>query len=147
MNDVAVPLASVLAFCRLNVRFVLLQRPAVLRPNGPIYQAIDATTLQARNIETWPFFNQVIWLGLCIAPALLQCSIFWAAVLTVGGSGLSQVQATLTPTSDSSVAVKFDEFKILGLVSFYDSVPAAPCNPSYFISATSCCHADSCKSS
>ena len=76
MNDVAVPLASVLAFCRLNVRFVLLQRPAVLRPNGPIYQAIDATTLQARNIETWPFFNQVIWLGLCIASVLLQCSIF-----------------------------------------------------------------------
>ncbi|GJP31961.1 hypothetical protein CLOM_g16513 [Closterium sp. NIES-68] len=34
-------------------------RPFFLRPSGPIFQAIDAETLQARNLETWPFFNQV----------------------------------------------------------------------------------------
>eukprot|EP00475_Leptophrys_vorax_P033262 TRINITY_DN52050_c0_g1_i1.p1 TRINITY_DN52050_c0_g1~~TRINITY_DN52050_c0_g1_i1.p1 ORF type:complete len:264 (+),score=23.53 TRINITY_DN52050_c0_g1_i1:134-925(+) len=60
-------------------------KPFFLRPQGPIFQAIDAETLQARNMETWPFFNQV--------------------------------QATLTPTSDSSVDVKFDVFKILSLIS------------------------------
>ncbi|CAI5490822.1 unnamed protein product [Closterium sp. Naga37s-1] len=34
-------------------------RPFFLRPSGPIFQAIDGETLQARNLETWPFFNQV----------------------------------------------------------------------------------------
>lgn len=47
----------------LLVRFLLLwQRPKSLRPNGKIYQAINADTLRAQNIETWPFFNQVIHL-------------------------------------------------------------------------------------
>ncbi|KAL5096345.1 hypothetical protein RYX36_000672 [Vicia faba] len=34
------------------------KRPKFLRPNGKIYQAINADTLRAQNIETWPFFNQ-----------------------------------------------------------------------------------------
>ncbi|THG06619.1 hypothetical protein TEA_005242 [Camellia sinensis var. sinensis] len=34
------------------------QRPKLLRPNGKIYQAINADTLRAQNLETWPFFNQ-----------------------------------------------------------------------------------------
>jgi len=33
--------------------------PKALRKLGPIYQCIDTRTLQAKNIETWPFFNQV----------------------------------------------------------------------------------------
>ncbi|XP_074555730.1 putative plastid-lipid-associated protein 4, chloroplastic [Curcuma longa] len=36
-----------------------VQRPKFLRPNGKIYQAINADTLRAQNIETWPYFNQV----------------------------------------------------------------------------------------
>lgn len=36
-----------------------LQRPNLLRPNGAIYQAINADTLRAQNLQTWPFFNQV----------------------------------------------------------------------------------------
>ena len=34
-------------------------RPAFLRPNGTIYQSINAGSLKARNQETWPFFNAV----------------------------------------------------------------------------------------
>ncbi|KAL3701436.1 hypothetical protein R1sor_019458 [Riccia sorocarpa] len=34
-------------------------RPSFLRPNGPIYQAINTDTLRAQNLESWPFFNQV----------------------------------------------------------------------------------------
>ncbi|CAM6087482.1 unnamed protein product [Calypogeia fissa] len=34
-------------------------RPALFRPNGPIYQAINADTLRAQNLETWPYFTQV----------------------------------------------------------------------------------------
>ncbi|THU45928.1 hypothetical protein C4D60_Mb02t23130 [Musa balbisiana] len=37
----------------------LIQRPKFLRPNGEIYQAINADTLRAQNMETWPYFNQV----------------------------------------------------------------------------------------
>lgn len=60
-----------------------LNKPFLFRPQGPIFQSLDSETLQARNMETWPLFNQV--------------------------------QASLTPTSASSVDVKFDEFKILGM--------------------------------
>ncbi|CAO1943814.1 unnamed protein product [Urochloa humidicola] len=35
------------------------QRPKYLRPFGKIYQAINADTLRAQNMETWPYFNQV----------------------------------------------------------------------------------------
>ncbi|KAJ3672937.1 hypothetical protein LUZ60_006311 [Juncus effusus] len=35
------------------------QRPKFLRPNGKIYQAINADSLRAQNMETWPYFNQV----------------------------------------------------------------------------------------
>ncbi|KAL0051262.1 hypothetical protein WJX82_004403 [Trebouxia sp. C0006] len=35
------------------------KRPAVLRPNGPIFQYIDAPNGKARNQESWPFFNSV----------------------------------------------------------------------------------------
>jgi hypothetical protein len=38
-----------------------VQRPKLLRPNGAIYQAINADTLRAQNLETWPYFNQVSW--------------------------------------------------------------------------------------
>ncbi|XP_020552809.1 probable plastid-lipid-associated protein 4, chloroplastic isoform X3 [Sesamum indicum] len=34
------------------------KRPKFLRPNGKIFQAINADTLRAQNMETWPFFNQ-----------------------------------------------------------------------------------------
>lgn len=34
-------------------------RPPFLRPQGPIFQTIDAESLKARNNETFPFFNQV----------------------------------------------------------------------------------------
>ncbi|KAI3755237.1 hypothetical protein L1987_55033 [Smallanthus sonchifolius] len=34
------------------------KRPKILRANGKIYQAINADTLRAQNMETWPFFNQ-----------------------------------------------------------------------------------------
>lgn len=34
-------------------------RPAFLRPFGDIYQTIRAEKLEARNQETWPFFNAV----------------------------------------------------------------------------------------
>ncbi|KAL5209975.1 hypothetical protein ABZP36_005598 [Zizania latifolia] len=34
-------------------------RPKFLRPFGVIYQAINADTLRAQNMETWPYFNQV----------------------------------------------------------------------------------------
>jgi hypothetical protein len=59
-------------------------RPAFLRPNGPIYQAINTDTLRAQNLETWPTFNQVT--------------------------------ANLEPVSGSKVIVKFDQFKIGGLI-------------------------------
>lgn len=61
------------------------QRPKLLRPNGPIFQAINNDTLRAQNLETWPFFNQVT--------------------------------ANLTPLSGKKVAVKFDVFKLGGLIS------------------------------
>lgn len=61
------------------------KKPEFLRPSGPIYQCIDNESLQALNIESWPFFNQV--------------------------------QATLTPTSKSSVDVKFDTFKIFSIIN------------------------------
>ncbi|CAL5183129.1 unnamed protein product [Lathyrus oleraceus] len=64
MNSVKEPLNSDL----LNGKWELLyttsqsilqtKRPKLLRPNGKIYQAINADTLRAQNIETWPFFNQ-----------------------------------------------------------------------------------------
>ncbi|KAK6121033.1 hypothetical protein DH2020_045223 [Rehmannia glutinosa] len=38
-------------------------RPKFLRPNGKIYQAINVDTLRAQNMETWPFFNQLIALA------------------------------------------------------------------------------------
>ncbi|KAH7654755.1 Plastid lipid-associated protein/fibrillin conserved domain-containing protein [Dioscorea alata] len=61
------------------------QRPKFLRPNGKIYQAINADTLRAQNMETWPYFNQVT--------------------------------ADLVPINARRVAVRFDTFKIFGLIS------------------------------
>ncbi|KAK4739665.1 hypothetical protein R3W88_003362 [Solanum pinnatisectum] len=63
-NKVKEPLKSSL----LNGKWELLyttsqsilqtKRPKFLRANGKIYQAINADTLRAQNMETWPFFNQ-----------------------------------------------------------------------------------------
>ena len=39
---------------------LLMQRPKFLRPYGTIYQAINTDTLRAQNMETLPYFNQVI---------------------------------------------------------------------------------------
>jgi len=61
------------------------ERPKFLRPNGAIYQAINADTLRAQNLQTWPYFNQVT--------------------------------ATLEPVNSKKVIVKFDYFKIGGLIS------------------------------
>ncbi|XP_077212754.1 putative plastid-lipid-associated protein 4, chloroplastic isoform X2 [Tasmannia lanceolata] len=90
VNAIKAPLKSEL----LNGKWELLyttsrtilqtQRPKFLRPNGKIYQAINADTLRAQNMETWPYFNQVT--------------------------------ADLEPLSASKVAVKFDTFKIAGLI-------------------------------
>ncbi|MCD9559587.1 hypothetical protein HAX54_017638 [Datura stramonium] len=89
-NKVKEPLKSSL----LNGKWELLyttsqsilqtKRPKFLRANGKIYQAINADTLRAQNIETWPFFNQAI--------------------------------ASLVPLNARRVAVKFDSFKIAGLI-------------------------------
>ncbi|XP_049388260.1 probable plastid-lipid-associated protein 4, chloroplastic [Solanum stenotomum] len=43
---------------RVLISLLLSQRPKFLRANGKIYQAINADTLRAQNMETWPFFNQ-----------------------------------------------------------------------------------------
>ncbi|OAY44898.1 probable plastid-lipid-associated protein 4, chloroplastic [Manihot esculenta] len=59
------------------------QRPKFLR-SITNYQAINADTLRAQNMESWPFFNQVT--------------------------------ADLTPLNAKKVAVKFDFFKIAGLI-------------------------------
>ncbi|KAK2966635.1 hypothetical protein RJ640_002333 [Escallonia rubra] len=59
------------------------QRPKVLRSRTN-YQAINAETLRAQNMESWPFFNQVT--------------------------------ADLTPLNAKKVGVKFDYFKIAGLI-------------------------------
>ncbi|CAN6316134.1 unnamed protein product [Urochloa humidicola] len=65
VNQVKEPLKSDL----LNGKWELLyttstsilqpQRPKYMRPFGKIYQAINADTLRAQNMETWPYFNQV----------------------------------------------------------------------------------------
>ncbi|XP_019243562.1 PREDICTED: probable plastid-lipid-associated protein 4, chloroplastic isoform X3 [Nicotiana attenuata] len=60
------------------------KRLKILRPTGKIYQAINADTLRAQNMETWPFFNQAT--------------------------------ANLVPLNERRVAVKFDSFKIAGLI-------------------------------
>ncbi|KDP38889.1 hypothetical protein JCGZ_05046 [Jatropha curcas] len=59
------------------------QRPKFLRSRTN-YQAINADTLRAQNMESFPFFNQVT--------------------------------ADLTPLNAKKVAVKFDKFKIAGLI-------------------------------
>ncbi|KAM0972376.1 hypothetical protein ACFX2H_019882 [Malus domestica] len=59
------------------------QRPKILRSKVN-YQAINADTLRAQNMESWPTFNQVT--------------------------------ADLTPLNARKVAVKFDYFKIAGLI-------------------------------
>ncbi|BBG96116.1 Probable plastid-lipid-associated protein 4, chloroplastic [Prunus dulcis] len=59
------------------------QRPKFLRSRVN-YQAINADTLRAQNMESWPTFNQVT--------------------------------ADLTPLNARKVAVKFDYFKIAGLI-------------------------------
>nr|GMC81340.1 probable plastid-lipid-associated protein 4, chloroplastic [Ipomoea batatas] len=58
-------------------------RPKFLRSRTN-YQGINADTLRAQNLESWPTFNQVT--------------------------------ADLTPVNASKVAVKFDYFKIAGLI-------------------------------
>ncbi|KAK8444360.1 hypothetical protein SEVIR_9G123100v4 [Setaria viridis] len=62
VNQVKEPLKSDL----LNGKWELLYttstsilQPQYLRPFGKIYQAINADTLRAQNMETWPYFNQV----------------------------------------------------------------------------------------
>ncbi|GER30445.1 plastid-lipid associated protein PAP / fibrillinfamily protein [Striga asiatica] len=59
------------------------KRPKFLRSRTN-FQAINADTLRAQNMESWPFFNQVT--------------------------------ADLTPLMANKVAVKFDYFKIGGLI-------------------------------
>ncbi|KAK9077100.1 hypothetical protein SSX86_005436 [Deinandra increscens subsp. villosa] len=90
LNKVKKPLKSDL----LNGKWELLyttsqsilqtKRPKILRANGKIYQAINADTLRAQNMETWPFFNQAT--------------------------------ANLVLLNAKRVAVKFDAFKVFGLI-------------------------------
>ncbi|KAM7470381.1 hypothetical protein LguiA_008564 [Lonicera macranthoides] len=60
-----------------------IERPKILRSRAN-FQAINADTLRAQNMESFPFFNQVT--------------------------------ADLTPLNAKKVAVKFDYFKIGGLI-------------------------------
>ena len=53
-----------------NSTHFLLQRPKYLRPFGKIYQAINADTLRAQNMETYPYFNQVIFARTCCSVLL-----------------------------------------------------------------------------
>lgn len=66
VNPVKEPLKSGLLngkwelFYTTSQSILQTQRPKLLRPNGKIYQAINVDTLRAQNIETWPFYNQVL---------------------------------------------------------------------------------------
>ncbi|XP_024526788.1 probable plastid-lipid-associated protein 4, chloroplastic isoform X1 [Selaginella moellendorffii] len=65
LNPTKAPLKSPLLNGKWELLYTTSQsilksnRPKLLRPNGPIYQAINNDTLRAQNLETWPFFNQV----------------------------------------------------------------------------------------
>ncbi|KAK7852162.1 putative plastid-lipid-associated protein 4 [Quercus suber] len=63
VNEVKEPLKSNLLNGKWNF---YIQHPNLFckrRPNGKIYQAINVDTLRAQNMETWPFFNQVLLLS------------------------------------------------------------------------------------
>jgi hypothetical protein len=59
-----------------NSAHLVLQRPKYLRPFGKIYQAINADTLRAQNMETWPYFNQVIFTRICSSVPSLSRAFF-----------------------------------------------------------------------
>lgn len=116
------------------------KRPAWLRPSGPIYQTLDNRTLRARNKETAPFFNEASakscargWHSTpghargtnaatstcrsrgCAARAERDADL--PPLTLVPFSRMStQVCADLEPVSERAVKVKFDEFKLLGLL-------------------------------
>lgn len=58
-----------------NSTHFLLQRPKYLRPFGKIYQSINADNLRAQNMETWPYFNQVIFARTCCGVLLAFLSL------------------------------------------------------------------------
>lgn len=90
------------------------QRPKFLRSKTN-YQGINTDTLRAQNMESGPFFNQVTLRGkiLCIyiegqhQKITTRKNMNWNL----------QVTADLTPLNSQKVAVKFDFFKIAGVVS------------------------------
>ncbi|RVW79794.1 putative plastid-lipid-associated protein 4, chloroplastic [Vitis vinifera] len=89
------------------------QRPKFLRPNGKIYQAISVDTLRAQNMETWPFFNQVL-------SSYSQTASYFLLLFIIDQVNLFpmflQVTANLVPLNARRVAVKFDFFRIAGLI-------------------------------
>jgi len=65
-------LPPILLLSRFQSGYVL-QRLPFLRPSGPIFQCIDNRSLQAQNIETWPFFGRVGTLPSVPTPLLVCC--------------------------------------------------------------------------
>ncbi|GBF98854.1 hypothetical protein Rsub_11458 [Raphidocelis subcapitata] len=65
LNPTPSPLASPLLNGRWRLEYTTSQsilgtnKPAFLRPSGPIYQFIDGPGLRAKNQETAPFYNSV----------------------------------------------------------------------------------------
>ncbi|BDA47932.1 probable plastid-lipid-associated protein 4, chloroplastic [Coccomyxa sp. Obi] len=65
INPIKKVLASPLLSAKWELKYTTsasilgTNKPPFLRPQGPIYQTIDAAKLTAKNQETWPFFNQV----------------------------------------------------------------------------------------
>lgn len=59
-----------------------MQRLPFLRPWGPIFQCIDNGSLQAQNIETWPFFGRVGTLGLLVCSPVRVLSLALVLLLS-----------------------------------------------------------------
>ncbi|RVW81069.1 putative plastid-lipid-associated protein 4, chloroplastic [Vitis vinifera] len=132
VNKIKEPLKSDLLNGKWNFYILLLSqfykhRPKFLRPNGKIYQAINVDTLRAQNMETWPFFNQkkaARWGCLMNRNFLLKCSnsqhhlgtpILPLPEVCMLVDNLT-VTANLVPLNARRVAVKFDFFRIAGLI-------------------------------
>ncbi|KAM0835744.1 hypothetical protein ACQ4PT_062748 [Festuca glaucescens] len=97
------------------------QRPKFLRPFGTIYQAINIDTLRAQNMETLPYFNQVIPTKAGLLPQDVQvvpflCNSRPGTMCFIGFILFGMVTANLVPLTSRRVAVKFDYFKIFSLI-------------------------------
>mmetsp|Transcript_12010 Transcript_12010/g.30740 ORF Transcript_12010/g.30740 Transcript_12010/m.30740 type:complete len:254 (-) Transcript_12010:176-937(-) len=57
--DTELPTGKWLLEYTTSVSILGLDKPAFIRPWGPIYQSLDVGSLRASNQETWPLFNEV----------------------------------------------------------------------------------------